>query len=113
MLGENLKKLRGKKTQDDIAKILGISRARYSHYENNIREPDCETLIKLADLYSVTLDYLLGRSHTEKELKYIDENVKTFINDPSLEKWYQNLPNAAEQDLQKLRKIWDILQEGS
>lgn len=62
MLGENLKKLRGKRTQDDIAKAIGISRARYSHYENGIREPDLDTLHRLADYFNATTDQLLGIS---------------------------------------------------
>lgn len=62
MLGERLKVLRGKRTQEDIAKYLGISRARYSHYENGRSEPDIENLQKLAELYNTTTDYLLGRT---------------------------------------------------
>jgi HTH-type transcriptional regulator, competence development regulator len=62
MVGERLKKLRGNMTQEDIAKFLGISRARYSHYENGRSEPDNETLKKLADFFNVTTDYLLGRT---------------------------------------------------
>lgn len=62
MLGENLKKLRGKRTQEDVAKLLGISRARYSHYENGARQPDFNTLEQLASFYNVTTDFLLGRT---------------------------------------------------
>ncbi|MCY7911880.1 helix-turn-helix transcriptional regulator, partial [Bacillus haynesii] len=34
MLGGRLKSLRGKRTQEEVAKQIGVSRARYSHYEN-------------------------------------------------------------------------------
>ncbi|MDQ0176044.1 helix-turn-helix domain-containing protein [Bacillus chungangensis] len=66
MLGNRLKALRGKRTQEEIANSIGVSRARYSHYENNRREPDNETLQKIADFFNVSTDYLLGRSK-EKE----------------------------------------------
>lgn len=62
MLTENLKKLRGKSTQEEIAKKLGISRARYSHYENGIREPDNEMLQLIASFHNVSVDALLGRN---------------------------------------------------
>lgn len=66
MLGEKLKKLRGNRTQDEIAKAIGISRSRYSHYENDIRQPDLETLEQLADFFNVTTDWLLGRTDEAK-----------------------------------------------
>ena len=41
MLGDRLKKLRGDgRTQEDVAKAVGVSRAAYSHFENNRNEPD-------------------------------------------------------------------------
>lgn len=65
-LGDRLRRLRGKRTQQDIADILGISRARYSHYENNHVEPDHELLKKMSSLYQVTTDYLLSGVGVQK-----------------------------------------------
>lgn len=64
---ENLKKLRNNQnlTQQDLSVQLNISQQVYSRYENGTREPDFETLIKIADYFNVSVDYLLGR---------IDEN---------------------------------------
>lgn len=59
-LGKRLKRLRGKRTQEDISDALGISRARYSHYENDHVQPDHELLIKMANYYNVSLDFLLS-----------------------------------------------------
>lgn len=59
MIGGRLKSLRGKRTQEEIASHIGVSRARYSHYENGRSEPDYDTLQKLADYFQVTTDYLL------------------------------------------------------
>ena len=51
-----LKKLRGNtdKTQRDVAEFLGISRQAYSRYESNLREPDMETLAKIAEYFNVS-----------------------------------------------------------
>lgn len=59
MIGGRLKSLRGKKTQEEVANHIGVSRARYSHYENGRSEPDYDTLQKLADYFKVSTDYLL------------------------------------------------------
>lgn len=62
MLGKRLKQLRGKRTQQEIAdRLTGISRASYCHYENGYVEPSINTLCELANLYAVSLDFLVGR----------------------------------------------------
>lgn len=62
-LGENLKKIRQehKLTQVELANMLGISQKSYSHWETQKTEPSYENLVKLADLFDVSLDWLFGR----------------------------------------------------
>lgn len=50
-----------KMTQKEVAERLGISQPSYIRYENGSAEPTLENLIKLADLFDVSLDDLLGR----------------------------------------------------
>ena len=59
----HLKELRQGKnlTQKDLSKILQISASTIGMYEQGRREPDHETLTKLADFFDVPTDYLLGR----------------------------------------------------
>jgi transcriptional regulator with XRE-family HTH domain len=63
MIGERLRKLRkaNNLTQEQVAAYLNVAKSTISQYENNINEPDIETIVKLADWYGVTLDQLLGR----------------------------------------------------
>lgn len=72
---KNLKKLRGKKgvSQQRLADSLGISQQSINKYENHSVEPDISTLIKLADYFNTSIDYLVG--HTE--LDRIIESVKS------------------------------------
>lgn len=49
-------------TQEDIAKILNISQRLYSYYETGQRQMPYIYLLKLADFYHTTTDYLLGRT---------------------------------------------------
>ena len=109
ILGERLKSLRGKRTQEEVARILGLSRARYSHYENNRVEQDTEILNKLADFYKVTTDYLLGRTDNPKPLSDDEDSFQEFIDDPELKRWHRELPKSSEEDLRKLRKMWEIM----
>ena len=65
-IAERLQELRKEKkvTQQAVANYLGINARTYQYYEGNDHRPDYETLIKLADYFEVTTDYLLGRSET-------------------------------------------------
>lgn len=54
-------RIESQKTQNEIAGIVDTSQSNYSKYELGTIEPDIHTLIKLADYYNVSLDYLCGR----------------------------------------------------
>ena len=64
ILVKRLSKARKKKgyTQADAAKYLNCNRATITNYEIGRRNPDIETLVKLAEYYEVSVDYLLGLS---------------------------------------------------
>jgi transcriptional regulator with XRE-family HTH domain len=69
-------------TQEELSSSLGISRAALSHYEKNRREPDTETLGKIADLFQVSLDYLVGR--TSQSTATLDADVRQFADELEL-----------------------------
>ncbi len=48
-------------TQEELSKQLGGSKNLVSNYENGISTPDIFTLVKLADIFDITLDELVGR----------------------------------------------------
>jgi len=48
-------------SQTDLGKILNVTQQTIGHYEKGKREPNQETLNKIADHFGVTTDYLLGR----------------------------------------------------
>ena len=73
MFGDTLRELRLSKklTQEETAKIIGVARGTYTHYELNKREPDNDTLLKIANLFGVTTDYLLGHTSSLKQKKLL------------------------------------------
>ncbi len=62
MLNDRLKMLRNEKgvSQKEVAKAIGVTLSAYSNYEQGIREPSYEILIKLCKYFQVSADYLLG-----------------------------------------------------
>lgn len=98
MFGQILKNLRTEsgKTQQQIADYLGISRAAYSHFENERNEPDRETLIKIANYFNVSIDYLLGltklrnSSSDNTESPYI-KTIAAHIDDDVTEEQFNNI----------------------
>lgn len=62
-IGENIKALRKLhgKTQSELAQMLGGKKSLVSNYENGYSTPDIFMLIKIADIFDVSLDELVGR----------------------------------------------------
>lgn len=109
MLADRLKQLRirKKKNQEDIAKLLGITRQAYGHYENGNRQPDYEALKKLADYYEVSIDFLLTG---EDQQGSSDEMWKEIL-DPKTQVFFKDLMSAPEEKIAELIKIWEIIKE--
>ena len=83
----NLKKLRTefKISQQQLANAIGVSQQSINKYENQDVEPDIAVIIKIADYFSVSIDYLVGRnmspdfvvSSLTKEEKTVFSKYKT------------------------------------
>ncbi|CAG7613349.1 HTH-type transcriptional regulator Xre [Paenibacillus solanacearum] len=60
-LGKRISELREQRriTQGELARIIGVTRAALSHYENDRRQPDYDTLMKLAKYFSVSVEYVI------------------------------------------------------
>ena len=53
-------------SQSELAEKIGSAQRNVSNWENGVSEPDCETIIKLAETFDVSLDELFGRTAYEK-----------------------------------------------
>ncbi|HAB8477627.1 TPA_asm: helix-turn-helix domain-containing protein, partial [Listeria monocytogenes] len=93
----------------------------YSHIENGRNEPDMETIVKLADIFEVSTDYLLGKSNnglvdiiaahidsnaTEEDIKeilaYIEEKRKEHANEKEI-----NITEVASKEDEEINKFVD------
>ncbi|MEG2822722.1 MAG: helix-turn-helix domain-containing protein, partial [Lachnospiraceae bacterium] len=118
-LGENLRELRTLKglKQSSITTVLNISQSAYSLYELGKREPTFDTLIKIAEFFDVSTDYLLGLS-TSTAHSVSSTNLKPLFSDEELEvlEYYRALDKTNQRwivgqmiDLDKKAKETDIL----
>ncbi len=60
-------------TQNQVALRTGINRATLANWEVGRTEPDADTVVKLAELYQVSLDYLFGRSDQKTQIEHDNE----------------------------------------
>jgi len=80
MIANNIKMLRkrAKRSQEEMATTLGLTRSSYSGYENNVAEPNIATLNNISKFYGITLDDLVNKdfsSYTESEWSIIDRGI--------------------------------------
>lgn len=112
-LGYRIKYLRERNniSQKDFANKIGVSNTVLSRYESGDRKPDYDTLQLIADFFEVSTDYLLGRTDTPALTPQENDEAEfqAFINDPELGVWYKELPQSDEEELRKLRAIWEMI----
>lgn len=98
-IGEKIKELREKngKTQLDVSKALDVTYQTIYKYEKGIAVPPADAILKLAEYFNVTTDYLLGRTDNPDmlnepiqiaasmkdglDISDMDDDEKEFIND--------------------------------
>lgn len=85
-LGEQLQKLREQKnmSREELAQEMNVSRQAVYKWENNKGYPDIENLIKLSDLYNITLDKLIKDDHSFQKKIVIDKKKNNIedLSDP-------------------------------
>ena len=109
----NISMLRKEKniSQKDAAEALGISQALLSHYEKGIRECSLDFVIKAAEYYEVSADYLLGLStskHAFSEiLSEIDIPSDSSVHQQTLLRCIRFLSENAEKNGEEARFFFD------
>lgn len=73
---ENLKALReaAAVSQKQLAETIGVSQQSINKYENHNIEPDIETMIRIADYFDTSVDYLIGHTSVRHRI----ENVTAY-----------------------------------
>lgn len=111
---------KNKISREDFAKKIDVSYAALSKYETGKRQPDYETLQKIADYFEVSLDYLLGRTDNSGSIKdkknsndypsWGDEaEFEAWVNDSSVHKFYKEFKESPEERKKALLAVWEVL----
>jgi len=112
-----IKQLReeNKITQTELAAKLGITNSVVSSYESGVKQPSHETIVKLAEYFHVTVDFLYGLEKNADKKTYIDiadlseksaSNVRIIVN------WLKSLENkqgVLQREYNELEENYDLL----
>ncbi|MER1986615.1 MAG: helix-turn-helix transcriptional regulator [Solibacillus sp.] len=112
-IGSKIISLREKRgwTQRELANRVNLNVSVMNRIESNERPIKDNELLTLANVLDVSTDYLLGRTNTPAltPQETDDTEFQAFINDPELGVWYKELPQSSEEELRKLRTIWEMI----
>ena len=114
--GYKLKDLRiGKRlTQDELAKALDVSRSRIGMYEQGKREPDFETLEKIADFFNVSMSELIEDQKTEHPY-YYNEDAKELADfmfkNPEYKGLFDAVRNVEKSDIKFVQNFIDRIKK--
>lgn len=109
-LPKNLKALRDERgiSQQKLADAIGMSQSSINDYENRGVEPDITTLLRMADFFETSVDYIVGHTHIRR---MIDDVSEYALNDreSALVDRYRQLPASSRKVLDDL--ITDMLKK--
>lgn len=119
ILGKRLKQLRDEFgfDQKEMGKKLNITSSAYGYYEQGRNEPPLETLVKIAEIFNVTTDYLLGRSDIRENPVYYTLSDKLTLTQAELlviERMQENLllkqlSENPENNVARLYRYWEFI----
>ncbi|MBQ8780811.1 MAG: helix-turn-helix transcriptional regulator [Oscillospiraceae bacterium] len=100
---KNLRLLREENgiSQQKLAEMLNISQQAVFKYEKTASEPDISTLIKIADIFNVTVDYLIGNSEIKEKNAPTNAVILTEQEDKHIKHW-RALPNEIQENMDNL-----------
>lgn len=85
MFGVRLRQLRAEQhwTIEEVSEKLNVGRSTYAGYETEDRKPPIQNLIKLSELYDVSVDYILGLTN-ERDIKNLDYDASKYLKKENL-----------------------------
>ena len=98
---KNLKTIRktNKKSQIELSRHLGYGNTAISNYESGRNEPSIDDLIKIADYFGVTVDYLVGIEEDQKKGKGLNCDEAELLNQ------YRRLSNDGRESMIQLLRL--------
>ncbi len=99
-------------TPNGVCKKLGLSSATATHWKNG-KVPHHDTLLKIADFFNVSVDYLLGK--TEKPIIEPDDELNEYLEElrtrPEMKMLFSLAKGATKEDVEKAVAIIEALRK--
>lgn len=106
-----------KLTQVEMARILNIAQSTYAQYETGKSNPDYNILVKIANFFEVSVDYLLGNDFiNDAESTYNFEKTKQMIVEelgPDVEIHFKDWKKVTREKLRVIKAVIDMENEDS
>ena len=90
-------------TQQYVANKINVARSTYTAYEKGTKMPPGDTINKLAILFDVSNNYLMGRTE--------DDEFERWLSNPADERFFEEYHQAPEERRAALREVWEILKK--
>ena len=107
-----LRKSRGL-TMKQLGDVLGLTESTISQYENDKRQPDYETLLRLSEYFGVSVGYILGAEEEKTPLVNGDEELTELLEmlktRPECRMLFQLSKDATKEDVEKAVRIIEAL----
>ena len=106
LFGDRLKELRKEHnlTQEEISEICQVAKQTISNWENNVTQPPFDIVKRLAQYFSVTIDYLLN--FNQKDVDNM-EKLKTALKEAGM--WDYSIDDMSREDFKKAMQIVAML----
>lgn len=110
VIGKRLREERSRKglTQKELAALIGVTDAAIGMWENDRRTPDPEILQRLADIFGVTIDYLVGRTNVRGNASAHDADYDTPVPTEAAHRtdgYDDELPEEARKALEEYKEF--------
>lgn len=114
---EQLRLRKGLTKKDMVDRLKLPSISSYANWEYAQREPDYNTLVKLANFHDVSIDYLLGRTDNlslvtdKKDEGDLSNQIDKHFNNIELKNWLIEILDYPPADIERLKKMWELMEK--
>ena len=110
-LGARLLELRGSATQSEFANSIGVIQQTYAHWELGVRQPKLQELIRLAQHFGVSTDWLLGLTDIKVQLQNANIESGLQLRCASAERELQRYKAAFAKITKSLKNTVEVIEE--
>ena len=97
-------------TMKELGIRIGVSESAISQYETGKRQPDYETLLKIADYFGVSVDYLLGKDEKSEDSE-LQEYLEQLKNRSEMRMLFKLAAEATKEDVEQAVRIIEAIRK--